>query len=1050
MNPRSSAAAPRDRSPPTNASGSKSLGPLVRRAPLRQRGFALLITLTLLAFMVLLLVGLATYTRVETAIAGNSQRQAQARENALFALQVALGQLQKNAGPDTRVTATAEAVDGVNAQRRHYTGVWDATAADSTPVWLASGLETGAAINVTSAVANGVTLVGPATDGTAFAANGNPGPNNTVAALQNLTAPGVPGTTGAPVIGRYAWWVGDQGVKAPVAVPDTSSSVTYPPFDSTEIRSRIRQQIAIGAGAADTAGAPVFEPRDNNNANLVASQKIAAASQFAFLRNPANAQLGLATVRQRFHDWSPDNFAVLANTKLGGLRQDLSLKPTLLGGGFAAWADYTANLEPAASPAADSSSAPVAPPELLRRRYVMKAPTTTDGATVSVAPVLSHFLLGFNVRSANQSAADSVPLQVRAHWAVSLWNPYTSALVPETKLRLEIENLPTIQIDDEEQVRGNAVARVSLPTLFGSPLVISLPWDAGVSSSSSAASSGPLDDRASWLPGRVYSWVSAPNSTGTAPGKSGYESVFYSRNLNADSGEGVVVDVPGSPLVNGDHINDVHDFTASRTLTLKLYAERADGDVLLGTFTSPAFERFTTTQQKFSQNSYQFAYVFRLKEGTEDPQWLATDGRDFRSGALDSPAFAYEASVANPENPASFYDYRTISSPDRLLDREANAYSYNEDTPLFELPRAPLLSVGSLQHLALPDRRPFAIGNPWSGATQLNGVPVAELFDRYFFSGLATGVSPSIVGGSLLLPNPRQKVLRDPVGGAAATEADLRGAGDAQSSKFLLQGSAFNLNSVSVAAWAAVLRGVRFPAPQSFVYLDASPDTGTAPDSATQALQTSDAAFLRFAQSAQETYKAEPGLAGGSDPSAANTHLFRRGLRVLSAAEVSSLAARIVALVRTKLAAADGGGPFRSLAEFLAPSPLFAATDADGNPLAARSLLEAAIADAGINSAIAEFSSQWLTQADVMTALAPVLFPRSDTFVVRAYGEAVNPATNATEGRAWCEALVQRLPEYFDSSQPAETAPADLNALNQANGRRFKIVSFRWLTRSDI
>ena len=202
-------------------------------------------------------------------------------------------------------------------------------------------------------------------------------------------------------------------------------------------------------------------------------------------------------------------------------------------------------------------------------------------------------------------------------------------------------------------------------------------------------------------------------------------------------------------------------------------------------------------------------------------------------------------------------------SPDRLLDREANAYSYNEDTPLFELPRAPLLSVGSLQHLALPDRRPFAIGNPWSGATQLNGVPVAELFDRYFFSGLATGVSPSIVGGSRVLPNPRQKVLRDPVGGAAATEADLRGAGDAQSSKFLLQGSAFNLNSVSVAAWAAVLRGVRFPAPQSFVYLDASPDTGTAPDSATQALQTSDAAFLRFAQSAQETYKAEPGLAEG-------------------------------------------------------------------------------------------------------------------------------------------------------------------------------------------
>ena len=85
-----------------------------------------------------------------------------------------------------------------------------------------------------------------------------------------------------------------------------------------------------------------------------------------------------------------------------------------------------------------------------------------------------------------------------------------------------------------------------------------------------------------------------------------------------------------------------------------------------------------------------------------------------------------------------------------------------------------------------------------------------------------------------------------------------------------------------------------------------------------------------------------------------------------------------------------------------------------------------------------------------MTALAPVLFPRSDTFIVRTYGEAVNPATNVTEGRAWCEAVVQRLPEYFDATQPPETAPSALNKLNTLYGRRFKVVSFRWLTRSDI
>jgi hypothetical protein len=201
--------------------------------------------------------------------------------------------------------------------------------------------------------------------------------------------------------------------------------------------------------------------------------------------------------------------------------------------------------------------------------------------------------------------------------------------------------------------------------------------------------------------------------------------------------------------------------------------------------------------------------------------------------------------------------------------------------------------------------------------------------------------------------------------------------------------------------------------------------------------------------------------------SPANTHLFRRGMRTLTPTQVSAFAAKIVELIGVKHAAADpAGGPYRSLEEFLSPSDLFAGVDAEGNPGAPRSLLEAAIADAGINADIAEFSSQWLTQGDVMTALAPILFPRSDTFVIRTYGEAVNPATNAVEGRAWAEAIVQRLPEYLDRSDPPETlapafetpsdpenpesAPTQAHQLNKQFGRRFKVVSFRWLTRSDI
>jgi len=292
--------------------------------------------------------------------------------------------------------------------------------------------------------------------------------------------------------------------------------------------------------------------------------------------------------------------------------------------------------------------------------------------------------------------------------------------------------------------------------------------------------------------------------------------------------------------------------------------------------------------------------------------------------------------------------------------------------------------------------------------------------------------------------------------GTATSVSDLRGAANATSSQFLLQAGAFNLNSPSLTAWAAVLRGVRFPAPAQFNYLAADVATGTAADTGETAafVQSPDAQFFRFSQSAQETYQAEPNPAAGTTTaSTANTHLFRRGVITLDAAKVTALAAAITAAIEARHSD-PALGPFRSLKEFLSPAIV-----------GGTSLLEDAIAATAINvdpvtNAPIEFSSQFLTQGDIMTALAPVLFPRSDTFVIRTYGEALNPVTSTTaapviEGRAWCEAIVQRVPEYFDPStatgDSAETAPTALKSdLNQTYGRRFKVISFRWLTRADI
>ena len=654
----------------------------------------------------------------------------------------------------------------------------------------------------------------------------------------------------------------------------------------------------------------------------------------------------------------------------------------------------------------------------MRRRYSVSA------VAPRISPVLSFFYLTVGVRKQSSAA----PYTISLRWGATLWNPYSSALIPEN-LKLQISGLPSalavFSVDPSTGVESDDIS-ISLQTLYGNPLTVNLPW---------SPSTPSLADEQSWLPGRIYNWVNGSDAVG----------LFKTRDIPAFA-NGLVMTVPGNSAVDGTSQIGVRLINETK-LIVKL--TRDDGQVL-ATYQSPTYDTVRGTSPVTANTlPQQLVFPFRLVESFDlasaPSGWLTSSGQDPRSANL---APDWLRALPNGTNPSSYGSFILVS-PDRLLDRVASSHTYNEDVPVFELPRAPLLSLGALQHLALANTRPFAVGNSWGSSATVNSLSALQLFDRFFFSGLTSAVTPTGSGVNLVLPNPLLRVNPRTATGTATTVADLRAASDAHSSKFLLQGAAFNVNSASIAAWRAVLRSVRFNAPAVFNYLDADATTGTAlaTGESTQSSSTGDAQFFRFSQSAQETYKAEAGLAAGTDtpPSAANTHLFRKGMITLTAAQVNTLATQIVTLIQAR---ATPRGPFRTLAEFLGPVPEY--LDAAGQPI---SLLEKAIADAGINSAVAEFSSQFLTQGDIMTALAPVLFPRSDTFVIRAYGEATNPniGVTAPEGRAWCEATVQRTPEYFDSSDDATVAPADLKSdLNKTYGRRFKVVSFRWLTRSDI
>jgi hypothetical protein len=90
----------------------------------------------------------------------------------------------------------------------------------------------------------------------------------------------------------------------------------------------------------------------------------------------------------------------------------------------------------------------------------------------------------------------------------------------------------------------------------------------------------------------------------------------------------------------------------------------------------------------------------------------------------------------------------------------------------------------------------------------------------------------------------------------------------------------------------------------------------------------------------------------------------------------------------------------------------------------------------------------YLTQGDIMQVIGSTLTPRSDTFLIRAYGESVD-AEGKVQARAWCEATVQRTPE------PVVPDPAGINPAETGNGeydygRRFRMVSFRWMSPEEV
>ena len=89
----------------------------------RPKGFALVTALSLMGFVLLLILSITSLAEIEIRSAQASKAHILAKQNALIGLKSAIGNLQKLAGPDTRITATAESIATANGPH-NITGVW--------------------------------------------------------------------------------------------------------------------------------------------------------------------------------------------------------------------------------------------------------------------------------------------------------------------------------------------------------------------------------------------------------------------------------------------------------------------------------------------------------------------------------------------------------------------------------------------------------------------------------------------------------------------------------------------------------------------------------------------------------------------------------------------------------------------------------------------------------------------------------------------------------------------------------------------------------------
>jgi hypothetical protein len=273
----------------------------------------------------------------------------------------------------------------------------------------------------------------------------------------------------------------------------------------------------------------------------------------------------------------------------------------------------------------------------------------------------------------------------------------------------------------------------------------------------------------------------------------------------------------------------------------------------------------------------------------------------------------------------------------------------------------------------------------------------------------------------------------------------------------------FNVNSTSVQAWKAVLASMKQSEVTTLWANSAALEPRTSSGTPITAMSLPNGTNIRSA------------LVTPTKIDNVRTNDWN-GYRELTDDELETLAQKIVAEIRDR-------GPFLSMSEFvnrqIGPSgtrtlkgaletaiekaeinetqnAVFPGTFLNQVPITAADLNDPLLYSYRTPGAAegnpAAGAPGWVNQGDLLRILEPAATVRGDTFVIRTYGEAQD-ANGKVTARAYAEAVVQRVPEYVDPlDRPSLNVQADPAAAiaNKTFGRRFNVVSFRWLSGNEI